>query len=305
MNNQYIRREIGDIEEIREYKISINRENKRIEELEIGDKPNILICCEGEEGERKIRYENIYPSVRIIITDRDAIDNRWEEIPEYVEYVVVIYYRYFRGMEIIRNTRNKYDFIEYNEIERQKRIIREMIEEGRINEINQKGESILYTICKMKMRDLEEEGIGIIERVDKGIINHKTRNNNTIIQMAVMNSMERIAERLIEYTTEENINHRDKIGRSILWMACFCGLKSVIRKIIGKTRGEIIEEKEIKLMPIYILCQYGDELKEEIEIVMSKMRKESIIRFYKEVDYKMDKEIRRIIEERVKGNVYI
>jgi len=68
------------------------------------------------------------------------------------------------------NNKNKFDFIEFEEKERQKEIIKELIEEGRINEINKQKQSIIYWICcvNLKMTETEKE---LINKMSKQSIN--------------------------------------------------------------------------------------------------------------------------------------
>ena len=113
--NEYLRIE-KKVEEISRMRIKIMsspiKRPKGIEELEINvEEPNVLIC-EGDENVI-MRYENIYPSVRIIITDAESIRNeRWKEVPEYVEYILVNNMTIFEELKIYRNNGNKIDFTE-------------------------------------------------------------------------------------------------------------------------------------------------------------------------------------------------
>jgi len=115
---------------------------KSISELdfwEIGE-PNVLICYGIKD------FENIYYSVKIIITDIDTLKEKWYEIPETVEYVICeIKYVY----EVFRNNKNKFDYLEiltsYSiENEKSIEIINELIEEGIRDEENIVGKTILY-----------------------------------------------------------------------------------------------------------------------------------------------------------------
>ena len=100
-NNQYIRLDIP-LEEIAKIEIKTDGNNRLIEELEIKeDEPNIIIAYG-----KKVRYDNIYSSVRILITDFETLMGKIEEIPDFIEVVIVnnkIYY----NIDIIINMDSK------------------------------------------------------------------------------------------------------------------------------------------------------------------------------------------------------
>ena len=125
-NNKYYRLDIS-IEELAKCKIriNINKLSKNIEDIELieGEEPNILIYMTtaaypeyyGEEErererERKVDFTNIYPSVKILITTAKEIRNRYMEIPEYIETIIV-------GQKIYKNNKNMFDYIRYNKYE--------------------------------------------------------------------------------------------------------------------------------------------------------------------------------------------
>ena len=63
--------------------------NRLIEDIEIKeDEPNIIIAY-GQ----KVRYENIYSSVKILITDKKAIKNN-DYIPKHIETIIIYGYIY-------------------------------------------------------------------------------------------------------------------------------------------------------------------------------------------------------------------
>jgi len=94
INNQYIRLD-KPLEEIAKIEIKTDENNKMISDLDIKDfEPNVIIAYGID---RKIDYCNIYSSVKILITNIDALKGRIEEIPEFIEVIIVdnlIYYGY-------------------------------------------------------------------------------------------------------------------------------------------------------------------------------------------------------------------
>ena len=85
VNNQYINYKINseeDIKKLLKEEVEIN-EDKKIEDLEIkGIFPNVIICYSGD-------YNNIFPSVKIIITDNKTLKENEYIIPENIEYVIL------------------------------------------------------------------------------------------------------------------------------------------------------------------------------------------------------------------------
>jgi len=69
-NNQYLKLDIP-LNEIAKIKIKTDKNNKMISDLDIKeDEPNIVIAYGIDE---RIDYNNIYSSVRILITDRETL----------------------------------------------------------------------------------------------------------------------------------------------------------------------------------------------------------------------------------------
>ncbi len=227
-NNQYIKLNLS-IEEISKIRLIIDDKNKLIEDLEIGiDEPNIIICYGGN----KINYENIYYSVRIIITDYMTLYNRWREIPEQIEYIIV----YGR---IYKNNRNKFNFIEYNDDERQRIILREMIEEERINEINDEGNTVLMILCR---KNMIEEIKKIIVKMDKKMIDNTNNNKKTALHIASEEKNMEIVEILIKYMSMKGINKSDKEDNTALIILCMIQQEEMAIKVMMKMSKEGINK---------------------------------------------------------------
>ena len=93
-NNQYLRLDIP-LEDIAKIEIKTDKNNKTISDLEIKEEePNIVIAYGGIN--KKIDYINIFSSVRILITNIETLIGKIEEIPDFIEVVIVsnkIYYK--------------------------------------------------------------------------------------------------------------------------------------------------------------------------------------------------------------------
>jgi hypothetical protein len=86
------------------------------------------MICYGNE-KIKIEYNNIYSTVRTIITNKSAINNKWNEIPEYIENVII-------ENRIYKNNKDKFDYIKFNDKEKINQIIDELIENENFERTN-------------------------------------------------------------------------------------------------------------------------------------------------------------------------
>jgi len=227
-NNQYIKLNIA-IEEISKIRVLMDGKNKLIEDLEIGiEEPNIIICYGGKE----MRYENIYYSVRIVITDYMTLYERWREIPEFIEYIIVY-------GKIYKNNRDKFNFIEYNDAMRQEIILREMIEEERINEINDEGNTVLMILCR---KNKKEEIKKIIEKMDKKMIDNANNDKKTALHIACEEKNMDIVEILIKYMSMRGINKSDKEDNTGLIILCMIQQEEMAIKVMMKMSKEGINK---------------------------------------------------------------
>ncbi len=302
-------------------KMIIRFDDKRLIDLEIPEEnPNVLIYgVYNKESERE-NYENIHNSVRIMITNKEAInEDRYEEIGNNIEYIIVD--------EIRRN--KKENMVKYMSIERAEGYIREeCINKKRYNYINENGESYLYLSCYFGLRELsleilegmdnkvinigkknildlickrsnmEEVYFRVIERLDKEIINYVNGDETTALywSIAYIRSNE-IALSLIERMTEENINRRNIYGESIIYVAAKNEMKEeVMMELLKRTRKEIIDEENLNGSVLYELIMNGmEDVAIEVYRRMEKIRKkkEMIIRIVRNNDMeRLEEEVR-------------
>ncbi len=247
-NNQYIKLE-QNIEDIAKIQVKITVSNKAVEEIDIKEKePNVMICYGNDKI--KIEYNNIYTSVRTIITNKEAINNKWNEIPEYIENVII-------ENRIYKNNKDKFDYIKFNDNEKIKEIIDELIENEKFERTNNiVDESIFDYVIDYKYCDIDT-----IKKMNKKLINKVDKNGLSLLEMYCVRTPNWIIDRnkrkegekiileIIKMMTTEMINRVYKYKKQ----------KSMEIEGINKTSKENIEDKaeEYKGRSIvYYICKY-------------------------------------------------
>jgi len=259
--NQYIRLEKSG-EEI--YKDIISGEmifnvykKTNIEELEIDGikEPDTLICFKTEKLE--INFRNIYYSVRTIITDENTLIDKWMEIPEEIEYIIV----YIRDAAVdgcywccLKNNKSKLDFIQFNNRRRQKEIIDEMILEGRELEENKLGRSPISYLLYEKYNEKE-----IIKILDKKDEEYNLRAINYLIKIS------KNPDFIIEYS---NYKKNDKIIERLD--------KGAIEKIIEILKFYDEERQYIEDIRIIISIIKKENIPDNILLIVCKQRFKSM-----------------------------
>jgi ankyrin repeat protein len=295
-NNQYLKLDINKVN-LMEIEVKIEGKNKMMYELEIEEEPNIVICYGNIKN--RIDFENIYPSVRIIITNYETIYERYKEIPRYIEYIIIKNFEcYFKNPNNDKNNeknndknneKNKgdsdYDYIIFNNKEKRKEIIKRMIKEERINEYNIMGDSIFTICCNYEYYNEAKE---IMERISEEMINSGNIHNKTGLYWCCFNSENKesksIAKKLVERMSEEGINKITKQNKTALYWAIKRGKKKLSLRLIERTNKINInkcstdENETLLTMACYNnMSEVAIKLMEKMEIeTINKMNKEGI-----------------------------
>jgi hypothetical protein len=259
-NNQYIKI-IGEEKEIirkcKKMIIKTDRENKNIDEVEMRGDENVLICYKGRyEIGWCIEYKNINGRVKIIITDYIGIEDKWREIPEYIETIII------KGQEY-KNNKDELDMIEFNS--NRMDIINRKIKEEDIEKENIVGESILFWACVEGINEIETR----IEGIKRETINKITKKGETAIYWASYNMMNKTIIEMIKKGIDEEIMDRtDERGYSVIFWICYKNIKlpeEIIKEIIKKSKKAINTMTTIRESAIFWAC-YNNMTKEAVEI---------------------------------------
>jgi len=260
INNQYIRLNIS-LEEIAKIEIRTDEKNKLIEELDIemkdGEYPNVVIAC-GE----KVEYNNIFASIKVLITDEKALIKNEYKIPEYIEKIIVNGYVYENKKEEIERIKeglkNGNELI--NAIQKgliktiqkeNKELVLEILERENINvNVDVYGYTSLILACSNNM---ESVALKLLEREEINI-NQVNKYGETALILACNNKIETVALKLLE-REEININQVNSLGYTALEWACIYKMESVALKQLEKEEIDINQFDKNKYTALIWACK--------------------------------------------------
>jgi hypothetical protein len=222
INNQYLRLDIL-LEEIAKIEIKTDEKNKMISDLEIKDfEPNIVIAFGINNI---IDYNNIFSSVRILITDGKTLKGKIEEIPEFIEVVIVSNKIYYNKNE--RESDKEFDLLSFeNDMDRFEMKVERLIEKGKINSYNKIGDTILnYLIVYNK----EEKALELIERMKIESINKANKYGGTALMFACYKDMGKVALKLLEIEGID-VNKVNNFGEILIY-AVQNRMEGVVKRI--------------------------------------------------------------------------
>jgi hypothetical protein len=254
--NEYIK--WSTIQEINRTLFKIEQ-GEKIEDLEIGEEPNTLICFSGR-NKVEINYNNIYGSVRNIITDRETIIKKYREVPEYIENIVVEH-------RIYKNTKSRIEFIELMEEKEIRKVVKELIEEKNINIKNSFNENLLMICIKYKIKEYIDY---LYENMDEEIRDITTKHKRNILYWACYGRMAELGKKIVKKANKEMINMVDIFNLTALDWSCSIGERELSYEIVRRMDGEIIKkitEEGKKRIIIDETCLYYAKLFKMEEVI--------------------------------------
>jgi hypothetical protein len=190
--NTYLRIEGEEIKD--KINIMYITDETRIEELDIGEEiPNVLVY----KNKNNRSFENIFNSVRILITDiRSIAKGSYKTIPENIERVII------NNIDMGDIKENRVDLIEFiAENEVNEYIENEFINKGKYNNISKNGNNILLLSIKRRIKEKYEK---IIENINNEIILRRNDKGKNALEYAIENFDIKTALKLLEKIENNN-----------------------------------------------------------------------------------------------------
>jgi len=271
--NQYIKIE-DEIKNIKNLEIEFDL--KKVSDLEIEGEPNILIY--NGLGEDEIELSNIFYSVKILITTLETIyKNKYEYIPEFVEYIII-------DKKIYKNDKNnKIELSRFMMLDRFSEFIEETIRNNNYEMINSNNENILYIICSRRLIKRPNDLIIKFNKINydySWMLNMLNSENESVIHRAIINQMYDLANNIINLIKPEIINTSNKANQTILHWLCFYGYDVIfIKLIINIMSDEAIKKIDNKgRTALYWLCKSNNNIIDVMDKILERMDEESIKR---------------------------
>jgi len=266
IKSQYIKSNLH-INQIVKININMSQIYIPIEDIDIGNIiPNILILF--VKSNIKPNYYNIFSSVEILIVNSNGLMNGlWKEIPEHVKYIIVNKKLYF-------NNKNKFDFIDFENWDKKKEIISELIEQNKINDINLFNQTVLYWACYTRMTDKASQ---IIDLMSDDEINKSYINDQTPLFWTCDLILPELSIKLINRMSIDAINKSDNQGRTALYCACYNGINEIIVLLINKMNYESINKHDkYGYTALYVACLNGNINSDLVFKLIDKMSNDAI-----------------------------
>ena len=236
INNQYIKLD-KPLEEIADIEIKTDGNNKLIEDIEIDDYVNVMIAYGN-----KVKYNNIFGRVKILITDEKALIKNGYIIPEYIETIIIYGYIYGNNKREIERLKlglkNGKKLISAIKEKKNKKILK-LIENTEINvnvniNVDDGREMALNWACIFEMSDV---AIKLIDRMSNCAINKWYEEGKTALYWACIHKMTDVAIKLIDRMSDEVIN---KTGEMALHWTYSHKMLEVSNKLINRMSNEAV-----------------------------------------------------------------
>ena len=192
----------------------------------------------------KVNYNNIFSLVKILITDKKAIENN-DYIPEYIETIII--YGYIYGNNKTEIERLKLGLKNGNDLflaidNKNVLEILELIENVEINVgmVDDNEFTVLYWACYYNMPGV---AMKLIDRMSNEAINKRKYDGCTALSWALSRNMPEVAMRLIDRMSDEDINKWDYNGMTLLYLACRNNMPVVVMILVNRMSNETINKK--------------------------------------------------------------
>lgn len=272
------------------------------------EEPNILLYAKYTYDEERVDFENIYHSVRILVTEKILIDeDKYLEIPNYIEKIIILNLEY--------DIKDDFEMIEFMSNERFSEYVKNKIYDDRIMlEYNRNNDYIFGEICARRDSELIKyiiekrkniineiiERFGskkifgsyyneviiriIIENMDKKYLYERDEYNRTILQLLVyIYNMNTEISFLMDDLSYDLIKTRDNEDNNVLFYACKYHVSEVANKLIEKMETEDINYENKDGYTVY----YYMIIKDMIKTIEKAVEKIDIINANKKIFHNM------------------
>ncbi len=246
----------GGIEEAKKEEITEedikneNKKNKKIEEMEIEGLSNMMVYI-NERGNGE-EFINIYNGVEIMVTTEGTIeDDKYRKLPWNIEKIVIdkeIYYR-----------RDEMTMMRFMSYKSRKEYMEEIRRNKKYKENNERGESVIYWLCKNGLEKEAEQVIQWLEEMEmreekekdriREMINSVSESGDHMLYWSIRNAMNYVSFYIVRKMSEEMIN----------------GRKDIMRKIIKKLGEQCINRVYMRRILFELMLKMNDEMKEEMK----------------------------------------
>jgi ankyrin repeat protein len=242
----------------------------------INEEPNILLYAKYMYDENRVDFENIYPTVRILVTEKILIDeDKYLEIPSYIEKIIILNLEY--------DIKDEFEMIQFMSNERLREYVKNNIDNDRIMlEYNKNNDNIFGEICARKDSELIKyivekrkniineiiDKFGsknifgsyyndviiriIIENMDKKYLYERDEYNRTILQLLIyVYNMNTEISFLIDDLPYDLLVMRDNEGNNSLFYACKYQVYEVANKLIERMEIEDINYENNEGYTVY------------------------------------------------------
>jgi ankyrin repeat protein len=222
----------------------------KITDLDIPTDDDEYVLVFTSDTDDSDEYINIYPTVRIIITERACMNNdKYKKLPINIDLIIINGRRYnckdeFEMMDFMSES----TFVEY--------VDSVIIPNEKYNEYNIHKETAIYIASKLNLFDIVEILLSVM---DKRLLNmYNITDRKTVLHNCIMYRKKEIAINLISIVSDDVIENNKE---SILRYACDYRMIEVVYAIIQRINPEKLIIPDIYgKVPLFYILNYRNEL---------------------------------------------